>query len=348
MKITAAEIGKLVNGVVLGDASRAVMRVAVLEDADADSVSFISNPKYLSQALNTKAAILIVPNNIEIPSKPACTFVKTDDPYTGLGKILAVLESQKSNPEGIEEPVYIHPSAKIGKSVYCGAFAYVGKYCNIGDNVQLHAGVYVGEGAVIGNNSILFPGVKVYRNCKIGNHCIIHAGTVIGSDGFGFAPQADGSYQKIPQTGNVVIEDNVEIGANTTIDRATIGSTIIRKGVKIDNLVQIAHNVEIGEHSALAAQSGISGSTRLGRFCLIGGQAGLVGHLTMADGTKINAQSGVSKSVKKKDSKLTGSPAFEYQKALRSQVIFKELPEIEKRLTIIESKIEEDNNRKLK
>lgn len=345
MKISAQEICELINGTLIGDASRMVSRVAVLEEADTDSVSFIANPKYAQFASKTKAAILIVPDTLDLPDSPKCTYITTSDPYSGLGIVLAAMEARKPKPVGIEQPVHIDPTAQLGQGLYCGAFAYVDKNCKLGNNVQLHTGVYLGEGVTIGDNSILFPGVKVFANCNIGSGCRIHAGAVIGSDGFGFAPQTDGSYRKIPQTGNVIIKDDVEIGANTTIDRATLGSTIIHEGAKIDNLVQIAHNVEIGAHSALAAQAGISGSTRLGKFCLVGGQAGLVGHITLADGTKINAQSGVSKSVVKPDSKLTGSPAFDYQKALRAQVVFRELPSIKERLTEVEKKINNSLNR---
>ncbi|MEO6166898.1 MAG: UDP-3-O-(3-hydroxymyristoyl)glucosamine N-acyltransferase, partial [Chitinophagales bacterium] len=240
---------------------------------------------------------------------------------------------------GTEEPSFIHESASIGSDVYLGAFSYIGKNVKLGDKVKIFPHVYLGEGVTVDDHSVLYSGARVYRNCTIGKSCIIHAGVVIGADGFGFVPQPDGSFLKVPQLGNVVIEDDVEIGSNSSIDRATIGSTIIRRGVKVDNLVQVAHNVEIGEHTVVAAQTGISGSTKIGKHCMIGGQVGFVGHIEIADGSRINAQSGVSKSIKEKNKAWNGAPAFEYTSSLRSQSIFRNLPELEKRVGELERKM---------
>jgi UDP-3-O-[3-hydroxymyristoyl] glucosamine N-acyltransferase len=241
---------------------------------------------------------------------------------------------------GIEQPSFVHPSAKIGKDVYIAAFTYVGENAVIGDNVKLYPHTYLGTGATIGDNTILFAGVKIYHHCTIGKHVLIHAGTVIGSDGFGFAPQSDGIYKKVPQLGNVIVEDHVEIGANVCIDRATMGSTTIKKGTKLDNLVQIAHNVEVGQNTVVAAQAGISGSTKIGNHVTIGGQAGIVGHIQIADGAKINGQSGVSKSIREKDTIVTGSPAFEFSSAMRANAIFRKLPDLDKKIKELENLIE--------
>jgi UDP-3-O-[3-hydroxymyristoyl] glucosamine N-acyltransferase len=238
---------------------------------------------------------------------------------------------------GIEEPVYIHPTAKIGNQVYIAAFSYIGENAVIGNDAKIHAQAFIGANAVIGDRTVLHPGVKIYHDCRVGNDVTIHAGTVLGSDGFGFAPQQNGTYNKVPQLGNVIIEDHVEIGANTCIDRATMGSTIIRKGTKLDNLLQIAHNVEVGEHGVIAAQSGISGSTKLGKNVMIGGQVGIVGHITIADGTRINGQSGVSKTVTELNTTLNGRPAFEFGASMRAQAVYKKLPDLDKKIKELEA-----------
>ena len=247
---------------------------------------------------------------------------------------------------GIQQPVYIDPTAKTGDHVYIGAFVYLGENVVVGDHAKIYPGSYVGNNVIIGKHTVIHAGVKIYHDTVIGSHVVIHAGTVIGSDGFGYAPQQDGSLKKVPQIGNVVIEDGVEIGANTTIDRATIGSTLIRSGAKLDNLLQVAHNVEIGHNSVIAAQSGISGSTKIGKNVMIGGQAGIVGHIQIADGSKINAQSGVSKSIKIPNSAVTGSPAYDYTAALRSQALTRNLPQLEKRIKELEDIIQELRNKK--
>jgi UDP-3-O-[3-hydroxymyristoyl] glucosamine N-acyltransferase len=253
----------------------------------------------------------------------------------------------KANLSGIQQPVYIADSAILGENIFIGAFTYIGNNVTIGNNVKLFPQVYIGDNVTIADDSILFPGVKIHHDCVIGKNVTIHAGSVIGGDGFGFAPQQDGSFKKVPQIGNVVVEDNVEIGANATIDRATIGSTLIKSGAKLDNLIQIAHNVEVGNNTVIAAQSGISGSTKIGNNVMIGGQAGIVGHLQIADGSKINAQSGVSKSIKTPNTAVTGSPAFDYAHALRSQILNRNLPELEKRIKELEQIVERLINEKV-
>jgi UDP-3-O-[3-hydroxymyristoyl] glucosamine N-acyltransferase len=260
------------------------------------------------------------------------------DAYTAFATLLTKYqEIMTQQLSGVQQPVYIAKTAKYGEHVFIGAFAYLGENAKVGNNSKIFPNAYIGDNVIIGDNCMIHPGVKIYHDCKIGNHVTIHAGTVIGSDGFGFAPQTDGSFQKVPQIGNVIIEDNVEIGANATIDRATIGSTLIRKGAKLDNLIQIAHNVEVGNFTVIAAQAGISGSTKIGNGVMIGGQAGLAGHLQVADGSKINAQAGLGKSLKTPGTAVTGSPAYDYNKAIRSQSMARSLPELEKRIQNLEA-----------
>lgn len=268
--------------------------------------------------------------------------IRVPDAYSAFASLLEKYQQiQRQQLSGIQQPVYIAATAKTGDNVFIGAFAYLGENVVVGDGAKIYPQVYLGDNVRVGANATLYPGVRIYHDCVIGKDVTIHAGTVIGSDGFGFAPQADGTFKKVPQLGNVVIEDGVEIGANTTIDRATIGSTLIKSGAKLDNLLQIAHNVEVGHHSVIAAQAGISGSTKIGNGVMIGGQVGIVGHLQIADGTKINAQSGVSKSVKTPNTAITGSPAFEYTAALRSQAISRRLPELEKRIKELEALVQQ-------
>ncbi|MEJ7683996.1 MAG: UDP-3-O-(3-hydroxymyristoyl)glucosamine N-acyltransferase [Segetibacter sp.] len=282
----------------------------------------------------------MISDKLELKQPVECTLIRVADPYSAFASLLHYYEQLKTQQlNGVQEPSFISPSSKRGDNVFIGAFAYIGEASEIGNNVKIFPGVYIGNNVKIGDNSLLHPGVKIYHDCVVGKNVTIHAGSVIGGDGFGFAPQSDGSFKKVPQIGNVIIEDNVEIGSNATIDRATIGSTIIREGAKLDNLIQIAHNVEVGHNTVIAAQAGVSGSTKIGNNVMIGGQAGVVGHIQIADGSKINAQSGVSKSIKTPKSTVTGSPAFDYTSALRSQAVTRNLPEMEKRLTELENKI---------
>ena len=342
MQFTARQIAELINGKIEGDADVAVSSFGKLEEATEGQLAFLANPKYEEFLYTTQASVIIVNESLEVQKKLNATLIRVPDAYSSFAVILtAYSEIAKANLTGIQEPSYISKSAKIGENVFIGAFTYLGNNVTLGNNVKVYPQVYLGDNVSIEDNSILYPGVKVHHDCVIGKNVSIHAGTVIGGDGFGYAPQADGTYKKVPQIGNVVIEDHVEIGANTTIDRSTIGSTVIKAGAKLDNLIQIAHNVEIGMNTVIAAQSGISGSTKIGKNVMIGGQAGVVGHIHIADGSKINAQSGVGKSIKMPNTAVTGSPAYEYGPAIRSQILSRNLPEIEKRIKNLEQLVDQ-------
>ena len=338
MKFTAEQIAAALNGVVEGDLKAEVSTLSKIEEGKPGSLSFLANPVYTHYIYSTKADIVIVNEDFK-PEKPiAPTLIRVKDAYSAFTSLLEMYQQTKNNKKGISEKATIAGSATLGENVYIGDFVVVGENTVIGNNTKIYANTSIGDRCKIGNNTILFYDVKIYDECIIGNQCTLHAGVAIGQDGFGFAPQSDGHYKKIPQIGNVIIEDNVEIGANTTIDRATLGSTIIRKGVKLDNLIQIAHNVEIGENTVIAAQTGIAGSTKIGKNCMIGGQVGIVGHLTIANGVKIQAQSGIAKSIKKPDSVWEGSPAFHLPDFLRSYVHFKNFDHIVERIRRLEEK----------
>jgi UDP-3-O-[3-hydroxymyristoyl] glucosamine N-acyltransferase len=343
MQFTALQVATLIKGHLEGDPDVKVNHVAKIEEADNGSLSFIANPKYEEYLYTTRASVIIVNESLVLEQSVKPTLIRVKDAYSGFAYLLEKYNEMisRSGKNGIEQPSYISKTASLGKDIYIGAFTYIGDNVIISDRVSIFPGCYIGDNVVINEDSKLFAGVKIYDGCSIGTKVVIHSGTVIGGDGFGFAPQDDGTYKKVPQIGNVIIEDNVEIGANTTVDRATMGSTIIRKGVKLDNLIQIAHNVEIGENTVIAAQTGISGSTKVGRNCVIGGQVGIVGHIQIADGTRINAQSGLSKSVTSPGTTLTGSPAYDYKSSLKSQAIFRNLPELQQRLLKLEEMIEE-------
>lgn len=337
MQFTAAQIAMLINGKVEGDEQATVGSFGKIEEARQNQLSFLANPKYEEYLYSSKASVIIVNDDLEVKEPVAPTLIRVPNAYSAFASLLEKYQQLMNEQlSGIQEPAHIASSAKLGENIFVGAFSYIGERTTLANNAKVFPMSYIGDGVKIGENTMIMPGVKIYHHCIIGKNVIIHAGTVIGSDGFGFAPQSDGSYKKIPQIGNVVIEDNVEVGANSTIDRATIGSTIIRSGSKLDNLIQIAHNVEIGKNTVVAAQAGISGSTKIGSNVQIGGQAGIVGHIHIADGTRINAQSGVSKSVKIPNSAITGSPAFDYTSALRSQAVSRNLPELEKRVAELE------------
>ncbi|MDP4285048.1 MAG: UDP-3-O-(3-hydroxymyristoyl)glucosamine N-acyltransferase [Bacteroidota bacterium] len=345
MQFTAIQIADLIEGKIEGDPNVAVSSFGKLEEATEGQLAFLANPKYEDFLYSTKASIIIVNNSLEVKEKITATLIRVPDAYSSFAVILtAYSKMAMANLMGIQQPVFISDTAKTGENIFIGAFSYLGNNVIIGNNVKIYPQVYLGDNVVIQDNSILYPGVKIHHDCIIGKNVSIHAGTVIGGDGFGFAPQTDGSFKKVPQIGNVIVEDNVEIGSNTTIDRATIGSTIIKAGAKLDNLIQIAHNVEVGNNTAIAAQSGISGSTKIGKNVMIGGQAGIVGHLQIADGTKINAQSGVGKSIKIPNTAVTGSPAFDYTHALRSQILSRNLPALEKRIKDLEQMVERLKN----
>jgi UDP-3-O-[3-hydroxymyristoyl] glucosamine N-acyltransferase len=342
MQFSAAQIAMIVSGKVEGDADKAVASFGKIEEAQSGQLAFLANPKYEEHLYSTKASIIIINETQELKQPVSGTLIRVKDAYSAFAILLDKYQQlQTQQLSGIQQPVYIDATAKTGNNVFIGAFTYIGEKVIVADGAKIFPNVFLGNNVSIGENSIIHPGVKIYHDSIIGKNVIIHAGTIIGSDGFGFAPLADGTFKKIPQIGNVIIEDNVEIGANTTIDRATMGSTIIRSGAKLDNLLQVAHNVEIGNHTVIAAQSGISGSTKIGSHVMIGGQVGIVGHIQIADGSKINAQSGVSKSIKIPKTTVTGSPAYDYTAALRSQAISRNLPEMEKRIKELEKQIKE-------
>ena len=342
MEFSAEQIAQMIGGKIEGDPKVLVDSFGKIEEAVPGQLAFLANPKYEEYLYSTSASAIIVNDTQELKRKIEATLIRVPDAYTAFASLLSKYQEILSQQMvGIQDPSYIAKSAKLGEKVFVGAFAYVGEQVVIGNHVKIYSQVYLGDQVRVGDYSILHPGVKIYNDCQIGEHVTIHAGTVIGSDGFGFAPQADGSFKKVPQMGNVVVEDHVEIGANATIDRATIGSTIIRSGAKLDNLIQVAHNVEVGQNTVIAAQAGVSGSTKIGNNVMIGGQAGIVGHIQIADGTRINAQSGVSKSIKAPNSAVTGSPAFDYTSALRSQAVSRNLPELEKRIKELENLIKQ-------
>ncbi len=337
MQFTAEAIASYLSGTVEGDGSISVTAFGKIEEASQGQLSFLANPKYEPFLYTTKASVVILNNDLQLKQQIEATIIRVPNAYAAFASLLELYQqAMEQSFQGIEEPSYIDNTATIGDGIYVGAFAYIGKNVVIGKQVKIYPGAYIGNNVSIGDKTIVYAGVKIYQDCKLGENVIIHSGTIIGSDGFGFAPQVDGSFKKIPQTGNVVIEDEVEIGSNSTIDRATIGSTFIRRGVKIDNLVQIAHNVEIGQNTVIAAQAGISGSTKIGKQVRIGGQAGIVGHLVLGDASQVNAQSGVTKNLKEKGT-VTGSPAFEYNAMLRSQGAMRRLPQLEQRVAELES-----------
>lgn len=340
MEYSLAQIAALLDGVIDGDGNRIVRSIGKLEAAGSDSISFLSNAKYEPHLYHTRAAGVIVSRDFN-PKRPiSATLIRVDDPYISFTALLEEFHKLNSfRKTGIEQPCHTGEGTTIGKNSYIGAFAYIGDHVTIGDNVRIYPHSYIGDGSRIGNNTVVFAGAKVYERSIIGSYCTIQAGAVIGSHGFGFARQPDGTYKNIPQVGNVILEDHVDIGANTTIDCATFESTIIRRGVKIDNLVQVAHNVEIGANTVIAAQTGISGSTKIGKQVIIGGQVGTVGHIRIMDGTVVGAKSGISKSVTKKDQVLFGELAFDHGKYMRSYVIFKKLPEVMERIRELEQKI---------
>jgi len=337
MQFTAQQIALIVSGTIEGNPDTTVSSFGKIEEATAGQLSFLANPKYNDYLYTTKASLIIVSESLQLQKNISATLVRVKDAYSAFATLLTTYQNLKAQQKkGIETPSHIASTATLGDHVYIGAFAYIGEKVNIGNNTKIYPGAYIAENVSIGNNTTIHAGVKIYEDCVIGNDVIIHAGTVIGSDGFGFAPQPDGSYQKVPQIGNVIIEDQVEIGANTTIDRATMGSTIIKKGVKLDNLIQIAHNVEIGSQTVIAAQTGISGSTKLGQKIMIGGQAGIAGHLTIADGVKIAGGAGVTKNLDGEGKSYAGFPAEEAKQSLKTQVYTRQLPELEKRVKELE------------
>ncbi len=341
MTFTASQIALLINGKLEGNPLASVGSFGKIEEAAPGQLAFLANPKYEDFLYTTGASVVIVNDTLELRQPVETTLIRVADAYTAFAALLNQYQQMVSQQlTGIQQPSYIHETATIGQGVFVAAFAYISDGVRVGNNVKLYPGVFLGNNVTVGDNTILHPGVKIYHDCIIGNNVTVHAGTVIGGDGFGFAPQVDGSFTKVPQIGNVIVEDFVEIGSNAAIDRATMGSTIIRSGAKLDNLIQIGHNVEIGQNTAIAAQAGVSGSTKIGNNVLIGGQAGIVGHIQIADGSKVNAQSGVSKTIKVPNTVVTGSPAHDFTSALRSQALSRNLPDMQKRLAELEKLVQ--------
>ncbi len=337
MEFTVGQIAQLLNGKVVGDKSAIIRSAAKIEEGRPGCISFLANPKYESHLYETESSAVLVNQDFEPKQEVSTTLIYVENAYSGFTRLLE--EYQKFTQQikrGVEQPAHLGEGSSVGEDGYRGAYSYIGKKCTIGERVKIYPHAYIGDNVTIGDDTVIHPGVRIYDNTVIGRQCVIFANSVIGSDGFGFAPQPDGTYKTIPQLGNVVIEDHVSIGSNTTIDCATMGSTIIRSGVKIDNLVQIAHNVEVGKNTVIAAQSGISGSSKIGENCVIAGQVGIAGHLTLANGTKVGAQAGVGKNIKKEGLALSGSPAYELSAHLRAQALVRKFPEIEKRIQDLE------------
>ncbi len=342
MQLTAHQIGILLKGTIVGDPEVAVDKLSKIEEAEKGSLSFLANTKYEPYLYTSLASVIIVNEDFR-PSRPvAATLIRVKNAYSAFSVLLEKYdEITRTTKSGIEEPNFIHPTAKIGENVYIGAFSYIGPNARVGKGSQIYPHTYLADNVVVGENVTLYAGVKVYFNCEIGNGSIIHSGAIIGGDGFGFVPDERGVYRKISQIGNVIIEENVEIGSNTTVDRATMGSTFIRKGVKLDNLIQIAHNVDVGANTVIAAQTGVSGSTKIGENCVIGGQVGIVGHISIAKGTNIGAKSGVNNTIKEENMKWNGLPLTQYRESLRIQVAIKKLPELERKIEELQKIIED-------
>jgi UDP-3-O-[3-hydroxymyristoyl] glucosamine N-acyltransferase len=340
MEFTAATIAGFLNGEIVGNPDIKVNTIARIEEGQSGALSFLANPKYEHYIYDTKSSIVLVNKSFVPTADIGATLIKVENAYDAFASLLRLVDQARPRKKGIHPTAIIEATAKVGSEVFIGPYTYVGENCIINDRCSVYPHVYIGDNTRLGKDCTINPGVKIYHDCIIGEGCIIHAGTVIGSDGFGFAPQSESEFMKIPQLGNVVIEDHVEIGANVTIDRATIGSTIIRKGVKLDNLIQIAHNVEVGENTVMAAQTGISGSTKIGKNCMFGGQVGLAGHLKIANGTRIGAQGGILGDVKEENTAIIGSPAIEVKQFLRSSVIFKKLPEMKVKMDSLEKDVE--------
>ncbi|MGI9545479.1 MAG: UDP-3-O-(3-hydroxymyristoyl)glucosamine N-acyltransferase [Cyclobacteriaceae bacterium] len=340
MKLTVNQLAELLGGEIDGDGNQTIDRISTLENAHQGSISFLHNPQYEPQIYSTQATAVLVKKDFSAKQEVSATLIKVEDPYLSFTALLQEYHKMVSAQKiGVESPAYIGKDCKVGNDIYRGAFSYIGDAGTIGDRVKIFPHAYIGDQVTIGSGTVIHPGAKVYSNTVIGKNCVVHSGAVIGSDGFGFAPQTDGSYQAIPQIGNVILKDNVSIGANTTIDCATLDSTIIHEGAKLDNLIQIAHNVEIGENTVVAALSGISGSTKIGSNCVIAGQVGLVGHIEIADKVTIGAQAGIGKSIKTPGSVLLGSPGFQIKNYMKSYAIFRKLPDLVGRIDELEKKV---------
>ncbi len=341
MEFSAIQLATILQADIEGDPEVKVSRLAKIEEGEPGSLSFLANPKYTPFLYTTMAGIVIVNRDFKAEQPVHATLLRVNDAYAAFARLLELYRQSQKQRTGVSERAFVSATAVYGDDLYAGEFAWIGEHVRIGKHVQIYPNVYVGDNVAIGDNTVLYPGVKVLHDCVIGSDCILHAGAVIGADGFGFAPNTGQQYDKVPQTGNVILEDHVEIGANTCIDRATLGSTRIRKGVKLDNLIQVAHNVDIGENTVIAAQSGIAGSTRIGSACMIGGQVGIVGHISIADGVKLAAQSGIEGNVKQQGAILLGSPAIDIGNYRRSFIHFKNLQQLVKRVEALEKLIQE-------
>ncbi len=341
MEISAKQVAQLINGKVEGDENVLINNVSKIEEGKPNTLTFLSNPKYEQYIYSTEASVVIINNDFQLSKPVKPTLIRVENAYQALAVLLDFYAQSQPQKSGIEQPSFISPSAKLGEFVYIGAFSYIGENVKIGDKVLIHPQSYIGDNVTIDSGTIIYPGVKIYHNCKIGKNCVLHSGSVIGADGFGFAPDANNNYKKIPQIGNVILEDRVEVGSNTTIDRATMGSTIIREGVKLDNLIMVGHNVEIGKNTVMAAQSGIAGSTKVGSNCMFGGQVGLSGHITVASGVKVAAQSGIGVNITTPEAKLMGSPAFDAGLYTKSYVVFRKLPDLKRQLEQLQKEVAE-------
>jgi UDP-3-O-[3-hydroxymyristoyl] glucosamine N-acyltransferase len=340
MEFTAVTIAGFLKGEIEGNPDTKVNAIAKIEEGYEGALSFLANPKYEHYIYSTASSIVLVNKSFVASGKIAATLIRVENAYESFASLLRLVDQARPRKKGIHPTAIIEPTAEIGKDVYIGPYTYIGENCVVGEGCSVYPHVYLGDNSRLGENCTINPGVKIYHDCVIGKGCIIHAGSVIGSDGFGFAPQSENEFMKIPQLGNVILEDMVEIGSNVTIDRATMGSTIIRKGVKLDNLIQIGHNVEVGENTVMAAQTGIAGSTKVGKNCMFGGQVGLAGHLKIANGSKIGAQGGILGDIKEENTVIIGSPAFEIKQFLKSSVIFKKLPDLKSKIDYLEKEVE--------
>lgn len=339
MEFSAKQIAEFIQGTIVGDENATVHTFAKIEEGIPGAISFLSNPKYTHYIYDTQSSIVLVNKDFEPEKEIKATLIKVDNAYESLAKLLNLYEMSKPKKTGVDPLAYIAPTAKIGENVYIAPFACVGDNAEIGDNTSLHPHATIGSGAKVGSNCVLYPHATVYHDCRVGNNCILHAGSVVGADGFGFAPSPEG-YEKIPQIGIAILEDNVEIGANTCIDRATMGATIIRKGVKLDNLIQIAHNVEVGSNTVMASQVGVAGSTKIGEWCMLGGQVGVAGHITIGNKVNMGAQSGVHGSIKDGEA-LIGTPPIGLKNYFKSSAVFKKLPDMYLELNSLKKEIEE-------
>jgi UDP-3-O-[3-hydroxymyristoyl] glucosamine N-acyltransferase len=340
MEFTAATIAGFLKGEIEGNPDVKVNTVAKIEEGHDGALSFLANPKYEHYIYSTKSSVVLVNKDFVPSQKITATLIRVPDAYMAFASLLTLVEQSKPKKKGIHPTAVIEPTANVGEGVFIGAYVYIGENCSVGNNCSIYPHVFIGDNTKIGKNCTINPNVTIYHECILGNNCTIHAGTVIGSDGFGFAPQSESEFMKIPQIGNVILEDNVEIGANVAIDRSTMGSTIIHKGVKLDNLIQIAHNVELGENTVIAAQTGIAGSTKIGKNCMFGGQVAINGHIRVADGTKVGAQGGIAGNVKEENLILQGTPAIPYRQFYKSSAIFKNLPDLLKKINSLEREIE--------